>query len=446
MIGVSFYNAYWFDNEMLKLWGDEVTLTHWLEVEVALARAEADLGIIPATAAERIAEVAVLENFDLAEMGRQIAIAQHPLVPVLRHLEELAGEDAGGWIHWGATTQNIFDTGQAMQMQRTVAVMIGRLDDINAKLAAQAQTHARTLQAGRTHGQHALPISFGYKVAGWLAELRRHRHRLSTLGAEAFVARLGGAAGTYAALDGRGREVEASIARLLNLSAPDLGGRADFDRQAAIMMTMSGCVAACERIASDISFMQRTEVAELAENHYASRVGSSTMAQKRNPSESQRIIAMSRLVRSRVPLALEAMVRQDEGDAASTNVTDLLIPDFFVLAGSVLSAFGTLLDGIHVDAVKMRSNLDLTGGQISAEAVMMALGEVLGRGHAHHILHQAAATALETGMSFSEAILNHPELASLNEPLDLDAMLDPANYLGEVEAIIAQLVDERITD
>lgn len=442
MIGVSFYNAYWFDSEMLKLWGDEATLTYWLDVEVALAQAEADLGVIPAAAAKRIAEVAVPSNFDLAEMGRQIAVAQHPLVPVLKHLETLAGEDAGGWIHWGATTQNIFDTAQAMQMQQTVAVMIGRLNEINVKLAAQARTHARTLQAGRTHGQHALPISFGYKVAGWLAELRRHQHRLSTLEPQAFVARLGGAAGTYAALDGRGREIEAAYARLLNLSAPDIGGRADFDRQAAIMMAMAACVAACERIASDISFLQRTEIAEIAENHYPSRIGSSTMAQKRNPSESQRIIGLSRLVRSRVPLALEAMVRQDEGDAASTNVTDLLIPDFFVLVGSVLSAFNTLLDGIHVDATKMRANLDLTGGQISAEAVMMSLGEALGRGHAHHILHQAAATALESGISFSEAILNHPELANLDIPLDLEAMLDPANYLGEVEAVIDQLTDD----
>jgi adenylosuccinate lyase len=163
------------------------------------------------------------------------------------------------------------------------------------------------------------------------------------------------------------------------------------------------------------------------------------MAQKRNPSEAQRMIALSRLVRSRIPAALEAMVRQDEGDAISTNVTDLLIPDFAVLAGSAVEAFEKLLRGLKVNAARMRSNLDVTGGQITAEAVMMKLGEELGRGTAHHILHEASAHVAEAGISFTDAIRSHPGLEGTADRLDLEAMLDPANYLGETPGLIADM-------
>lgn len=442
MLGISFYNAYWFDPDALALWSDNATLARWLEVEVALARVQADLGVIPASAANRIAEIARVEAFDLAELGRQIAIAQHPLVPVLKALETLAGDPAGGWLHWGATTQNIFDTAQALQLKQTVALLRSHLGVTTKRLAMLAARHRHTLQAGRTHGQHALPITYGFKVAGWLAELRRHDARLEALNPSAFVARLSGAAGTYAALEGRGREVERALAKTLDLTAPDVGGRADFDRQTEAMMAMAACAACCERIASDLSFLQRTEVGEVAEDHYPDRVGSSTMAQKRNPSEAQRVIALARLTRARIPLALEAMVRQDEGDAASSNVTDLLIPEFGVLAVSTVAALRRLIHSVQVDADRMRANLDLTGGMISAEAVMMALGRSIGRGEAHHILHEATATAVETGIDFATAIKTHPSLAGSIEAIELEAMLDPSNYLGEIDAVIDALVED----
>jgi len=438
MIGMSFYNAYWFDPEAVALWNDRSTLELWLKIEVALAKVQADLGVIPRAAAERIAKVARTEAFDLNELGRRIAIAQHPLVPVLKRLEVLAGEEAGGWLHWGATTQNIFDTAQALQMRATTALILDHLQAIMARLAKEASHHKTTLQAGRTHGQHALPITYGFKLAGWLSELRRHQKRLKALSPDAFVARLGGAVGAYSALEGRGREVEQALARELDLAAPDIGGRADFDRQAEAMMAMAACAACCERIASDLSFLQRTEIAEVAEDHYPDRVGSSTMAQKRNPSEAQRVVALARLTRSRIPLALEAMVRQDEGDAASSNVTDILLPDFGVLAVSTVAALRRLVHSVRVDAKRMRSNLNLTGGMISAEAVMMTLGREIGRGEAHHILHEATATTAETGIDFATAIKTHPSLADV-EVLDLDAMLDPARYLGEIEAVVDAL-------
>ena len=440
MIGISFYNAYWFDRRALALWDDPATLSRWLEVEIALAKVQAALGVIPPAAATRIAEVARVGNFDLDVLAEAIAKAQHPLVPVLGQIEDLAGEEAGGWLHWGATTQNIFDTAQALQLKATVALVREHLDRGRAILAEKAQEHAGTLQAGRTHGQHALPITFGFKLAGWLAELGRHDARLDALSGHAFVARLGGAVGTYAALGGCGRAVEQALANELGLDAPELGGRADFDRQAEVMSCLAALAASCERIAADLSFLQRTEVAEIVEDHYPERIGSSTMAQKRNPSEAQRVVALGRMTRGRIPMVLEAMVRQDEGDAAATNVTDVLMPDFCVLAVSTVNALADLLGHIHVDAARMRKNLEATGGMISAEAVMMELGKVLGRGPAHHILHEASANACRTGRTFAEEITDHPALKQLPAGFDLARLLDPATYKGDVDDIITRIV------
>ncbi len=440
MIGISFYNAYWFDKDALALWDDQATLSRWLEVEVALAKVQAALGVIPPAAAARIAEVAQGGRFDLDVLAKAIAKAQHPLVPVLKQVEDLAGEEAGGWLHWGATTQNIFDTAQALQLKATVALTREHLESACAILAETAHEHAGTLQAGRTHGQHALPITFGFKLAGWLAELNRHNARLDAVSGHAFVARLGGAVGTYAALGGSGRAVEQALAHELGLDVPEFGGRADFDRQAEVMSCLAALAASCERIAADLSFLQRTEVAEIFEDHYPERIGSSTMAQKRNPSEAQRVIALARLTRGRIPMVLEAMVRQDEGDAASTNVTDVLMPDFCVLAVSTVTALASLLGHIHVDSVRMRENLGATGGMISAEAVMMELGKHLGRGQAHHILHEATANAARTGRTFAEEVADHPVLQQLPAGLDLGALLDPASYTGDVDDIITRIL------
>lgn len=440
MIGIGFFNAYWFDRDAIAIWDDQATLKRWLEVEVALAKVQADLGVIPTAAADRIAVVSVPENFNLEELGAAIAKAQHPLVPLLAKIEALAGEDAGGWLHWGATTQNIFDTAQALQMKATVGLIKHHMAHADAVLSALAADHVDTLQAGRTHGQHALPITFGFKVAGWLAEVRRQSERLDRLDPEAFVARLGGAVGTYAALKGDGRRTEMALADHLGLGVPDLGGRADFDRQVDVMTTLASLCASAERIASDLSFLQRTEIAEICEDHYPERVGSSTMAQKRNPSEAQRVIAMARLTRGRISTVLEAMVRQDEGDAASTNVTDALIPDFFVVAASTMKAFTALLGHIQPDAARMRSNLDATGGMISAEAVMMELGQVLGRGQAHHVLHEATARAHLKGTTFAQEILADPTIAALEGKLDLARLLDPAYYTGDVAEIVSRIV------
>ncbi len=438
-MNITFYNKHWFDPEAVVIWSERATLGRWLEVEVALAEVQAKLGVIPRSAADGIAESANVDAFDLDDLAVRVSVAQHPFVPFLKLFEDMCPEGAGGWLHWGATTQNIFDTTQALQLKATVELILKRLTSINDRLARDASKHAGTVQAGRTHGQHALPISWGYKLAGWLDEMRRNAERLYGLLEHAFVARAGGGAGTYAGMNGRGREVEAALATRLDLTAPQLGGRGDFDRQAEVVGALGLLAAGCERIADNLIFLQRTEIGEVYEDHHAGRVGSSTMAQKRNPAEAQKTAGLARLARSRVSLALDCMVRDDEGDAVSTNVSDYFLPEFGVLVASCVTALDGLLGQIEVDADAMHRNALITGGMMQSEAVMMEVARTRGRGEAHHLLREAAAECLRDGVSFEQVLASRSELAGI----DVKALLAPENYLGEVGSVVAALVAEK---
>ena len=435
---ISFAQTYMLNPKAREIWSDTATLQRWLDVEAALARAQADLGMIPADAARRITECARAESFDLARLSKAIAVAQHPLVPVLKDFVALCGEPAGGWIHWGATTQNILDTAQSLQLQAIADLVAADLHGTISQLQARAREHARTLQAGRTHGQHALPITFGFKLVYWSAEFERHRSRLAHLCKTAFVARMGGAVGTYAAMRGRGREVEARLASHIGLPCPGIGGRSDCDRQAEFVAFLGMVAATCEKVANDLFFMQRTEIAEIEENHYAGRAGSSTMAQKRNPQEAQRVLMLARMTRSRVPLALESMVRTEEGDAVSSHIMDYILPETGIFASSAVQALRELLTQMKVHPDTMARNFRASGGLIMAEAVMMRLAVSIGRDQAHHLVHAAATECAETGAAFPDAVRRHAQRCGVEARVITDDLFDPMNYLGEIGEIIAE--------
>jgi 3-carboxy-cis,cis-muconate cycloisomerase len=436
----SFVTGHWFSSEAKRLWSDVATLQAWLDVEAALAHAQAELGIVPAEAARTIAEKADAALFDLQRLARDIAFAQHPLVPVLHQFEALCGEPAAGFIHWGATTQNIFDTASALQMRRTHRLLTGHLDTALAALGELALTHRDTVMAGRTHGQHALPMTFGFKLAGWIDELNRDRERLERRLASSFVACMGGAIGTFAALGGAGREVESRMAARLALEPAGLPTRASYDRACDYISALGLLAGTAQRIAQDIVFMQRTEVGEAAEAFHMGKVGSSTMAQKRNPSTALLLVSLARMLRARVPAALEAMVRMDEGDSSATNVTDTLLPEVAIIAASIAETLARLAQGIVVHPEAMRRNLDLTQGLIASEAAMMRLTRLMGRHEAHRLLYEAAQRSQSDGVPFLAAIGEHPLMAAHGLPPDLATALDPGAYVGDSAAIAVEVV------
>ncbi len=436
----SFVTGHWFSSEAKALWSDRATLQAWLDVEAALAQVQAEMGIVPVEAARRIARMADASLFDVGRLAEEIAFAQHPLVPVLHQFEALCGEPAAGYLHWGATTQNIFDTAAALQMQRTHALVVRDLDRAIAALAALAAEHSETPMAGRTHGQHALPMSFGFKLAGWTDELARHRQRLQERQATSFVATMGGAIGTCAALGPAGAHVQAALAARLGLPDGGLAARASYDRIGDYASALALLAASVQKIAQDLVFLQRTEVTEVSEAFHLGKVGSSTMAQKRNPSTAMLLTSLARMLRARLPAMLEAMVRMDEGDSSATNVTDTLLPEVAILAASVTQTLARLAEGLQVHPQAMRRNLELSRGLIAAEAAMMQLTQVMGRHEAHRLLYEAAQTSHSEGLPFAEAIAGHPSLGGRPLPDGLLQALEPAGYLGLSAALTRSVV------
>ena len=437
----SFVTRHWFSEDAKRVWSDVATLQAWLDIEAALARAQAGLGIIPAEAARTIAEQADARQFELARLSQDIAFAQHPLVPVLRQFEALCGEPAAGFIHWGATTQNIFDTAAALQMQRTHRLLAEHLDRAIAAFSRLALEHRATVMPGRTHGQHALPMTFGFKLAGWIDELDRDRERLDARLNASFPACMGGAIGTFAAMGGLGRQVEALMAEHLGLHPAGLPMRSSYDRASDYIAALGLLAGTAQKIAQDLVFMQRTEIGEAAEAFHMGKVGSSTMAQKRNPSTALLLVSLARMLRARVPAALEAMVRMDEGDSSACNVTDTLLPEIAIIATSIAETLGNLAQGLVVHPEAMRRNLDMTGGLIVSEAVMMRLTSLMGRHEAHHVLYEAAQRAQSERMPFATALREHPRLAPQGLGQDLARTLDAAAYVGASAEITTETVE-----
>jgi adenylosuccinate lyase/3-carboxy-cis,cis-muconate cycloisomerase len=438
----SFITAHWFHGEVKEIWSDRATLQAWLTVEAALANAQAGCGLIPCDAAKVIEQHAQASLFDMARLSEEIAFAQHPLVPVLHQFEALCGEPAAGFIHWGATTQNIFDTAAALQMVRTHDLVLAELDAAMAALAVLATAHRGTPMAGRTHGQHALPMTLGFKLAGWIDELHRDRQRLDDRILRSFTASMGGAIGTFAATGPLGPEIETRLAESLGLTPSGLPLRSSFDRVADYIGALGLLAGTAQRIAQDMIFLQRTEVAELAEAFHVGKVGSSTMAQKRNPTTAQLLSSLSRMLRARVPAALESMVRMDEGDAAVTNVTDTLLPEIAILAASVAQTLRRLGEGLVVHPEAMRRNLALTNGLIATEAAMMRLTSLIGRHQAHRVLYDAVHQVDEGRMgTLLERIARHPLLEGRTLPDDFADALDPTAYVGESMALVDGVVE-----
>jgi adenylosuccinate lyase len=441
----SIFTRHWLAPEAIALWTDEASLRAWVEVELALAQAQADptIGLIPAGSHLAIRERIRLDDFDLSSMQAEIAHTAHPFVPVLHQLEGMLGDELAGYLHWGATTQNIFDTADAWRLKQSHEMLLPYLSQTLNLLADLASEHKNTPQAGRTHGQHALPITFGFKLAAWRAELRRHHDRLSEAAPHCFWAMMGGAVGTFSAMQGKGQLVQQAVAKILGLASMDIPMRSSSDGFAHYASLLGLLAATTEKIAREIIFLQRNEIAEVGESFHRGKVGSSTMSQKRNPQAAMNLVTISRLLRSRAALLVESMVQQDEGDASSGNIIGIALPELAILSVSVAKGLEALLAGLHVDTIAMRRNLDATKGLIVSEAVMMGLASHLGRHTAHKVLYDVAHDSQDSGKSYMELIALHPSVKPFMPQIKLAELLNPENYGGEAAQIVEAEVQRK---
>jgi 3-carboxy-cis,cis-muconate cycloisomerase len=400
----------------------------WLDVESALAAAEAEAGVVPAAAAERIAREADAALYDLEAVRAGIARSQHPLVPLIRSLAERCGEH-GGWVHWGATTQDVIDTGLVLQM-RAALTPIAR-DLTRSAVAAErlADQFRATPMAGRTHGQHAVPITFGFKAASWTDELRRCGIRLRLAQEAISVAQLGGAAGTLASLGAAASAVRSAFARALGLAEAEIAWHAARDRFRDLAHALDEVAAAAERIASEVVRLQATEIAEIREPASDAHVGSSTMPHKRNPMVSEYVVASARLLRASTAALRSHPGHAHERDMAAWAVEWIALPQALILAGGMTAKLAEILERLTVDPERMLANLGLTRGQIMAEAAMIALGRTVGHARAHEVVAAAAGRASAEARDLASVLADDPEVAAHLSADEIGEVLAPWAYV-----------------
>lgn len=402
----------------------------WLDVEAALARAEAELGMIPADAAVEIANSCRLELLDVDKIEAGLAVTAHPLVPLIWELDRVLAGDVGGYVHWGATTQNITQTGDILQLRAAHQIILGQIGQVLALLAPLAERHADDPCAGRTHGQHAVPATFGYKVGAWIDELCRHVERLHDAEPRVFVAMLGGAAGTLASFGAPGLEVQSGMAKHLDLVPMPVPGRTSHDHHAEYAAILAMLAATCRKIADETYTLMKPEFGEIEEPVPPGTVGSSTMPQKRNPKLSQDIRAAAAQVTALFPLALDAMRTEHEADGSTSVMVERVVQGSIELVGDIFARMILLFEGIEVKPERMRANLDLSGGLIMSERIMLALGERVGRQRAHDIVYEHAQDSAVQNVSFRELLVGDEEVGRHLSAQELDDLLDPASYTG----------------
>src|SRR5919106_489227 len=387
-------------------------------------------GLITADAAQQITAKADVSRFDLAAIGEGTELVGYPIVPLVRALSQACAGDAGRWVHWGATTQDIIDTGLVLQLRDGLALIRQDLQGIQAALVDLARRYRDTPMAGRTHAQHALPITFGFKCALWLAPLQRHFDRLNRLSGEVAVVQFGGAVGTLASLGADGIRVMEALAAELGLSAPPIAWHVGRDGLAEVAGFLGLLTGSLGKIAIDIALLMQAEIGEVAEPYQEGRGASSTMPQKRNPIACEFILACARNVRELVPVMLDALVQDHERATGPWHAEWIALPQAFALTAGALHHARALLEGLVVDPERMRRNLDATQGMITAEAVMMALAPAIGREQAHHLVAAACQRALAHGRHLREELQADAVITAHLPPERLVELLDPRNYTG----------------
>ncbi|HZT51235.1 MAG TPA: 3-carboxy-cis,cis-muconate cycloisomerase, partial [Stellaceae bacterium] len=415
---------------MRRVFADETRVQFYLDIEAALARVEARLGVIPQEAADEIVRHCRADEIDFARLKTQTERIGYPVLPVVQQLVALCRDGLGEWCHWGATTQDITDTATVLQIRDGLALVGAELDAIGAALADLARRHRDTPMAARSNLQQAVPITFGYKMAVLLAGIDRHRARLAELRPRVLVGEFAGASGTLASLGPDGLRVQAALMAELGLAQPEIAWHTMRDRIAEVGCFLGLVTGTLGKLATDVKLMMQTEVEEVYEPFAEGRGSSSTMPQKRNPISSVYITACVAVVRQHVAALLDAMVEDHERATGPWEIEWIVLPEIFCLAAAALRQARFVLEGLVVDPARMRRNLDATGGLIVSEAVMMGLGPYLGRQRAHDLVYDICRKAIGTGRPFLDLLAEDKEIAPHLGRAALAQLVDPANYLG----------------
>src|SRR3989440_5266337 len=416
--------------QMRQVFSDEARTGYYLEIEAALARVQGRLGIIPEKAAREIERQCRIENIDLARLKQQTERIGYPILGVVQQLVALCADGLGEWCHWGATTQDITDTATILQIRAALDLIQKEMEAIAGALADLSRRYRDTPMAGRSNLQQAVPLTFGFKTATLLAAMQRHRERLAQMRPRVLVGEFGGAVGTLASLGADGLNVQAALMQELGLGQPEIAWHTIRDRIGEVACFLGLVTGPLGKISMDVKLLMQTEVAEVYEPFHEARGSSSTMPQKRNPISCLYIHSTAALVRQHVAALLEAAVADHERSTGPWEIEWIALPEIFLLASGALSQTKRLLDGIVIDAERMRANLEMTHGLIVSEAVMMGLGPHLGRQRAHDLVYDICRKVATSGEPLLDLLAQDAEISRHLSRAELAKLCDPQNYLG----------------
>jgi 3-carboxy-cis,cis-muconate cycloisomerase len=434
---------------LAQVFSDESLLGAMLEFEVALARAEARLGMVPESAAEAIAAASKAADFDAASLARQALQAGTLSIPLVKMLRQRVRENsprAASFVHSGATSQDVADTALVLLLKRAQPILEGDIERLEQTLVRLTEEHANTVMLGRTLLQAAPPVTFGLKAGGWLAAVRRGRNRLQTSFQEALVVQFGGASGTLAALGDQGLEVAKALAEELGLRLPEAPWHSQRDRLAALVSACAILTGSLGKMARDISLLMQTEVAEVREPAGEGRGGSSTMPHKHNPVGCIVTLATANRVPGLVASFLSGMVQEHERAAGGWQAEWPTVADVVESTGLATASMAEVAAGLSVDPARMRSNIEATQGVVFAEKAMMLLAAKLGREPAQKILEQAARGSSASGRRLSEVLGEIPEVARHLDRETLRKLDVPEDYLGATQSFIRGLLAKEASE
>ena len=431
---------YWSTPEMRTIFNDDARIQRWLDVEAALALEQAALGMIPRAAAEEIARQSRHEFLDMDLILQELAGTKHPLVPVVRALEKICEGDAGEYVHFGVTTQDIIDTGLVLQLRDAFGIIRREVREIGHILMALSQEHRDTPMIGRTLAQQAIPVTFGFKVAIWLSEIDRHLARMDEMAPRVFVGSIVGAVGTKASFEPAAHEMERAVNTRLGLGTPDISWQSARDRIYEYGMVMGGINGTLNKIGNQLLLLMHNEIDELAEPFGEGQVGSSTMPHKRNPAVTENAVTVSNTLKSNLYMLADITKHEHERDGAVWKMEWKVMPEICLMLSSVLADLKFVLSRLEVRKDGMLRNLNLLRGYVLAERVMFALAEKMGKQTAHEEVNMAAMNGIVRGVTFKEALMASETILAHISGEELDALLDPTTYIGAAPEIVDHVI------
>jgi 3-carboxy-cis,cis-muconate cycloisomerase len=431
------------DAAMRQVWSDENRTAKYLDIERALAKVQGVLGIIPQEAANEIVRNCELSMIDWDKLKAKTEQIGYPIIAVVNQINANCKDGLGEYCHWGATTQDITDTAAVLQMREGLALVERDLKEISDALAVLAQKYRDTPIIGRSNLQQATPITFGYKMASILAGIERHRERLEQLKPRVFMGEFGGASGTLSSLEHGAMETQAALMKELNLAQPLISWHTVRDTIAEVGAFLGMVGGSLGKIAMDVKLLMQTEVAEVFEPYAPGRGSSSTMPQKRNPISCLYIHANVSVARQHAAALMDAMVADHERSTGPWEIEWVALPEIFCLISGALKQTKFVLNGLEVDAKRMRANMDITRGLVMSEAVMMGLGPYLGREYAHDLVYDLCREALAKDRPLIDILEHHPEIARHVNRGQLEAMCEPVNHLGQAGVMVDRVLAAR---